>query len=217
MTNNDVLEFSHAIAGGTVWTNDLVTRAAARIRGWFAARDRNLEENHQERSPLSYQTHTRLRILDESQVTAPGQHPLNAASQSLEEALSCLRSELAHSSTRVFRLFVTGKSRILKPEIQEQVYQMGREALVNALRHSGATTIEAEIVYLPRRLRIVVTDNGCGIDPEVVRSAHGGHCGLWGMHERAANIGATVRIWSKPACGTVVEICIAGEMAEVCA
>jgi hypothetical protein len=37
-----------------------------------------------------------------------------------------------------------------------------------------------------RRLRVVVRDNGCGIDPQVRSSRHP-HWGLLGMRERAAN------------------------------
>ena len=42
---------------------------------------------------------------------------------------------------------------------------------MNALRHSRATEIEIEVQYLPRLLRLMVRDNGCGIDPEAVRKA----------------------------------------------
>ena len=35
-----------------------------------------------------------------------------------------------------------------KPEVQHKIYLIGREALVNALRHSNATSIEAEVAYL---------------------------------------------------------------------
>jgi hypothetical protein len=62
--------------------------------------------------------------------------------------------------------------------------------LVNALRHSEATSIEAEIEYLPRRLRVVVRDNGRGINPEMVRSGQSGRCGIAKMRERAESIGA---------------------------
>jgi len=135
----------------------------------------------------------------------------SAGSQTLEEALCLLREELRPGGSR-FRIFVTGKSRALNPNVQEQIYLIGREALLNALRHSEATSIEAEIEYLPNRLRVVVRDNGCGIGPEVVRSDRNGHWGLVGMHERAGSIGGRLRIWSGPGCGTEVEICVPGDV-----
>jgi hypothetical protein len=39
-----------------------------------------------------------------------------------------------------------------------------------------------------RRLRVVVRDNGCGMDPQVVRSSRHPHWGLLGMRERAAGL-----------------------------
>ena len=129
----------------------------------------------------------------------------------LEEAFFSFRDELPPGVA--FQIIVTGKSKALKPAIQEQLYLLGREALVNALRHSKATSIEAEIGYLPHRLRIFVRDNGCGMDPQVVRAGQDGHCGLRGMRERADSIGAQLRIWSRPGAGTEVEISIAGNIA----
>ena len=131
-------------------------------------------------------------------------------SRTLEEALCLLRDELTPGGSR-FRIFVTGKSRVLNPDFREQIYLIGQEALLNALRHSKASSVEVEIQYLPSRLGVVVRDNGCGINSELVGSGHNGrHCGLVGMRERAGSIGARLRIWSKPGCGTEVEISVPG-------
>ena len=42
------------------------------------------------------------------------------------------------------------------------------------------------------QLRVVVRDNGCGIDPEIVQSKRVSHWGLVGIRERAKGIGAEV-------------------------
>jgi hypothetical protein len=44
--------------------------------------------------------------------------------------------------------------------------------------HSHANTIEVEMEYANRYLRIVVRDDGCGIDPQVLDAARLGHWGL---------------------------------------
>jgi signal transduction histidine kinase len=152
-------------------------------------------------------------VLDEGRLALQGLRSSNTAPETLELALSGFRDQVT-SDCSAFRIFVTGKSRVLKPSIQEQIYLIAREALVNALRHSGAASIEVEIVYLPRQLHMVVRDNGRGIDPEVVRTGRNGHWGLVGMGERAASIGAKLRIWSKPGLGTEIEICVPGDIAE---
>ena len=126
--------------------------------------------------------------------------------EGLEQALCCLSQEFAPGGGVRFRVIVTGQPKLLKRAIQEQIYLIGREALINALRHSEGNSIEAEVEYFPRQLRVLVRDNGCGIDPKLVTYSPHAHCGLVGMRERAAGIGAQFRIWSRLGAGTEVEI-----------
>lgn len=113
---------------------------------------------------------------------------------------------------------VSGRPRELRPAVQEQINLIGREALVNALLHSTATRIEAEVEYSPRRVRVLVRDNGCGIDPCAAQAKRESHWGLLGMRERAESIGARLTIWSRPGAGTEVEISVPSQaLAEACA
>jgi signal transduction histidine kinase len=125
---------------------------------------------------------------------------------SLEKALGNIRDDFAPGGRTRLCIVILGETRPLATMVQEQIYWIAREALLNALRHSGASRVEAEIEYLPRRLRVVVRDDGTGIDPQALRTARDSHWGLTTMQERAANIGAKVRVWSKPGEGTEVEI-----------
>ena len=88
--------------------------------------------------------------------------------------------------------------------LRDELYRIGREAAINAFRHSHAKQIEMELQYSSSQLRMLVRDNGSGIEPEVVRSGHSGHWGLTGMRERAERIGARMHVFSSAA-GT--EIC----------
>jgi len=63
----------------------------------------------------------------------------------IERSFSCLKDEFAPGGSVRFRVFVIGQPRPLKPGVREQIYLIGREALINALRHSQATSIEAEV------------------------------------------------------------------------
>jgi len=107
---------------------------------------------------------------------------------------------------------VKGHPKTLDLAVQQQLYMIGREALLNALCHSRATSIDAEVEYSGRRVRVVVRDNGCGMDPQVVQSGRSAHWGLVGMRERAESIGAKLRIWSRLGGGTEVEISLHGGM-----
>src|SRR5262245_53609932 len=123
---------------------------------------------------------------------------------SLDQALSSLRAGLPSRGSVGLRAVATGQPISLRPPIQEQIYPIAREALINALRHSEATSIEAEVEYRPRCLRVLVRDNGRGIDAKTVQSGRHAHWGLLGMRERATGIGAELRIWSRIGAGAEV-------------
>lgn len=133
--------------------------------------------------------------------------------QELDQAFSRVPQELAIERTIDFRVIVEGSSRELHPVIRDEVYRIGREALVNAFRHSGASNIEVELEYAVHQLRVLVRDNGCGIDPQVLRSGRDGHFGLSGMRERAGRIGAKLKVWSREAGGTEVELAVPSQVA----
>jgi signal transduction histidine kinase len=90
------------------------------------------------------------------------------------------------------------------------VYRIGREGLLNAFRHSGATAVEIEIEYAASELRLFVRDDGRGIDPHIARTGTTGHWGIAGMKERAARIGGSLTIRSRAAAGTEIELRVPG-------
>jgi signal transduction histidine kinase len=96
----------------------------------------------------------------------------------------------------------------LPVQVQNEIYRIGREALVNAFRHSGAKCVELELEYSDTALRIRIRDNGCGIDPQVLEKGRDEHWGLAGMRERAAKIGGLVTISSTRTAGTEVQLSI---------
>lgn len=124
----------------------------------------------------------------------------------LEQAFLSVPQELEIRGGIDFRVTVQGQPRMVHPFIRDEAYRIGREALVNAFRHARARTIEVELEYASNFLRIMVCDDGCGITPDVLREGREGHWGLPGMRERAARIGAKLKVSSSPANGTVVEL-----------
>jgi len=131
----------------------------------------------------------------------------------LAEAFARIPKDLGTGDQIEFRVLVLGSPKRLNPVVRDEVYRIGHEALVNAFRHSRATRIEVELQYTSARFRLVVRDDGCGIDPEVLRSGRDGHWGLPGMRERAERIGARVRVWSRRAAGTELELAIPARVA----
>jgi signal transduction histidine kinase len=153
------------------------------------------------------------RALDEGRCALQGLRPHNELGASLGEALARVPCDLDFPSPVGFRVVVLGREKELRAGLHDEVYRIGREAIVNACRHSQAKEIEAEVEYRPTELRIAVRDNGCGMGPRELVGGRRGHWGLDGMRERADRIGARLRLWSRVALGTEVELCVPGLIA----
>lgn len=131
----------------------------------------------------------------------------------LDRAFSLVPEDLALESSVDFHVIVEGQTRPLHPIIRDEVYLIGREAVVNAFRHARAKTIDLVLEYHGNQLRIIVRDDGRGIDPKVVQSGRDGHWGLSGMRERAERIGASLKVSSSAAGGTEVDLRVPGRIA----
>jgi signal transduction histidine kinase len=156
------------------------------------------------------------QIIDESRDAIRGLRPSNRGPRDLERALLRSYEELGFRqevSQIAFRFIVVGAARPLHPAIHDEIYLIGREALINAVRHSRASEIEVELEYAVKSLRVLIRDNGCGIDSQVMREGRDGHWGLSGMRERAQRIGARLRVLSRVGAGTEVDLSVSGEIA----
>jgi signal transduction histidine kinase len=83
-------------------------------------------------------------------------------------------------------------------DLADQVLHALREALSNAARHSGASTVEVQ-VRAAHELTLTVRDNGSGIKDIMRRS------GLKNLEERAAQFGGSLRVESAHGGGTKVD------------
>lgn len=78
------------------------------------------------------------------------------------------------------------------------LYQIGKEALNNAMIHSQAQTVWIELAQDEEVTRLLVRDDGRGFDPYTARE---GHYGIQMMRERATSIGASFFLDSSPNTG----------------
>jgi len=87
---------------------------------------------------------------------------------------------------------------------RRDLYLLLKEAVHNAVRHSGAESIAIHLSLDRGVLRAGVSDDGRGFD---VAASHSGH-GLETMRRRAASIGARLDVDSAPGGGTRVSIVV---------
>ena len=123
-----------------------------------------------------------------------------------------LASEVSYSrdgNSPEFRVLVEGASRELVPMVRDEAYRIAGEAVRNARRHAQARRIEVSIQYGDRHFRLLVRDNGKGIDPKILDDGYReGHHGLQGMQERAKVVEGKLTLCSKPDSGTELELTI---------
>jgi signal transduction histidine kinase len=156
------------------------------------------------------------QVIEEGRNAVRGLRSTNGhGSLNLEEAFSRVQQELAVQDETAFHVIVEGRSQPLHPIIRDEVYRIGHEALINAFRHSHAKAIEVEVEYSTNHLRLLISDDGDGIDSQVLRSGRDGHWGLSGMRERAERIGARLKVRSRATAGTEVELSVPGHVAFI--
>lgn len=85
-------------------------------------------------------------------------------------------------------------------ETRRELYLFCKEVLHNAARHGEPSKVKFHLSPTPNGLCIEITDDGCGFDPDAVKSGHG----LGNIRERAAMMKAQLNLTSSPGNGTCV-------------
>ncbi len=102
---------------------------------------------------------------------------------------------------------VSGDEARLPKPVGVQVYLIVREAVRNAVKHSGCSRIGMRLEVEDAEAVGVVEDDGEGFDREAVEEASPSWgMGLSSMRERAEMLGGTLRVDSSPGKGTRVEV-----------
>jgi signal transduction histidine kinase len=157
------------------------------------------------------------QVIEEGRGALRGLRSPAKTSLDLEQALARVPEEFAPQDDTPaetgFRIVVEGQQRPLRALLRDDVYKIGREAVINAFRHARAKNVEVRLQYAPRHLRVLVRDDGCGIDPEIATFGRDGHWGLTGMRERAEQIGARLHVYSRAQAGTEVELSVPAHIA----
>jgi signal transduction histidine kinase len=142
------------------------------------------------------------QVIEEGRHTVRGLRSPASDPHDLEQVFAKIGEEIPADAGVSLRVVVTGTARALRPILRDEVYRIGRESLVNASRHAGPARIEAELAYEDDGLRVVVRDDGRGIDPQKLGGRDDG--GLCLMRNRAEAIGARLEVRSRPGAGTEV-------------
>ncbi|WP_232679387.1 sensor histidine kinase [Nocardioides sp. R-C-SC26] len=118
----------------------------------------------------------------------------------LASALAALATEIAIAGPHVRRQITPGLP-TLSPEVEVVLYRVAQEALTNAARHAGATSVDLSLARVGAEVVLEVVDDGRGLAGAAAGS------GIRGMRERALLVGGRVEVDS-PGRGTRVRLLV---------
>ena len=124
------------------------------------------------------------------------------ASFGLAAALEDLRDAVDVPGRMRVELNTFGLESRLEKRIEIAAYRMVQEAVSNALKHARPGQLDIQVTRSSAHLNILVEDNGVGFDPALA----GQGMGLSNLRARAAELGGTVGLDSRPGRGTTVVI-----------
>ncbi len=125
-------------------------------------------------------------------------HPPTLDLAGLSSALQWLAEGLANRSNVHVNLDIAPDLGRLPQIVEIALFRIVQESLTNALRHSGSSTITVMLRRTSDVIRLEVTDEGSGIDPDTLAILNGPSgaigVGIRGMRERVSQLGGTLTI-----------------------
>jgi len=87
--------------------------------------------------------------------------------------------------------------------VEDHLFRILQESVSNTLRHSKAEQLEVLLIKRDDKVILRIVDDGLGFNVEETKA---GSYGLQNMHERAGEIGGTMKIVSVENKGTRLEV-----------
>jgi signal transduction histidine kinase len=124
----------------------------------------------------------------------------------LAGAITSLVQDSAARAKLNLNLSLDCKLPALSPDVEQCIYRVTQEAVMNVINHAQAKNLSVKLDYQDDRIELDIQDDGIGFDME--KNHKPGHFGIKGMVERAQMAGGEIRITSRPGQGTRVQLII---------
>jgi signal transduction histidine kinase len=125
----------------------------------------------------------------------------------LDEALRKIATLIGSGAAKI-EISVSGLQVPIPSSTQHHLLRIAQEAITNAVRHAGPTTVTVHLDYRADTVLLNITDEGVGFEPGDVLGNSVGHFGLRGLRGRAAKIGGVLTVESSSGKGTSIEIIV---------
>ncbi|MFD6439978.1 sensor histidine kinase [Peribacillus sp. NPDC060186] len=127
--------------------------------------------------------------------------PVALKGKSLQEGMKELLEELAQKVTMDINWKMESTS--LDKGVEDHLFRILQESISNTLRHAKANSLEVLLIVRDGLIILRITDDGIGFNVEESKT---GSYGLQNMHERAVELGGTMKLVSVPNKGTQLEV-----------
>lgn len=178
---------------------------ALKVHTWSDAGDLGSAEQKQDMRRVAETARlavrdSRIRILELRSSTARS---------GLLDGLLLTVNNLAAGCAQNFDVSEAGRVRPVSETVLDEVLAVASEAMRNAGRHSGGSTITVGVRHTFSALIVTVSDDGAGFPVHILSEGRtAGHWGLVGMHERAQRIGARLHVENMPNRGAQVRLVV---------
>jgi len=190
--------------------HDSLGQSLVIIRNWAMLGAGQIENNAPARQELDEINTIASRTINEVREIAYNLGPYHLERLGFEKSIRDMATRVAKSSGVAISTELEALDGALSSETQMSLYRVVQEALNNMVKHSRATETSIALKRESAGVRLTVTDNGRGFDPQPAKAAEvpGGArpgFGLNGMAERVRLLGGALTIRSAPEHGTTVE------------
>ncbi|WP_312114721.1 HAMP domain-containing sensor histidine kinase [Brevibacillus reuszeri] len=183
--------------------HDAVSQQLFAIAMTTAAMKRLVEKNPQRASQ-------QIELVEEMAAAAQAEmralllhlRPATLQNKSLKEAILELLDELTRKNTMELTWEIEDVEG-LPSGIEDHLFRILQESLSNTLRHAKANLITVKLFTLQEQVRLRVSDDGVGFDPDGDKLTS---YGLRSMQERVAEVGGSMEIYSAIGKGTQIEV-----------
>jgi signal transduction histidine kinase len=141
-------------------------------------------------------------------------HPPLLYTKGLGPALQWLARQMSEKHSLEVDVEVTRQGALLPREIAAFAYQAVSELLFNVVKHAGVNQVCLRMERGKNSVKIVVADEGAGIDVDALRAPEDGKggFGLWHIRERASLFGGTFDATGAPDRGSRFVLVLPDEM-----
>lgn len=139
--------------------------------------------------------------------------PESSSRAPLPEILSHLCHTWSQEHGITVEPIITGKRRLLRPEIEVILLRAAQEGLVNVSKHARARQVMVTLSYLEDVVILDVQDDGVGFDPNQLSQmtcsqVPSSGFGLKALRERTERLGGTLSVESAPGEGTTLALAL---------